>query len=115
MATQNASFSNKLETLIDQLGRTAEGAAADKDLSAGMLKDLRSMARDLYSAAAKEVRQLCKARVIDSDEVVRLWDEWKRKGNNKAVGADREKKNQGTTCQYNKYPDPHKPLTTLKP
>ena len=41
-------------SLIDQLGRAAEGAAADKDLSAGMLKDLRSKAKELPPAAAED-------------------------------------------------------------
>ena len=37
-----------------------------------MLKDLHSKAKDLSSAASKDRRQLSKARVIDSEEVVRL-------------------------------------------
>ena len=47
-------------------------------LSAGTPKDLCSRAQDLYSAAARDRRQLSKARVIDSEEVVRLKD--KREG-----------------------------------
>ena len=98
IATRNAPFSSNLKVLTDQPGRAAEGAATDKDLSAGMLKDLRSKPKDLSSAAAKDRRQLSKARVIDSKEVVRLWDEWERKDNNKAVGAAAsETKKQGTT------------------
>ena len=63
-----------------------------------MLKDLRSKAKDLSSAAAKGHRQLSKARVIDAEEVVCLWDERGRKDNDKAVrAAAREKKKQGTT------------------
>ena len=54
-------------------------AAAEKDPSAGMLKELHSKAEYLSSAAAKDRRQLSKARLIDSEEVVRLRDEWKRK------------------------------------
>ena len=63
-----------------------------------MLKDLRSKAKDLSSAAAKGRRQLSKARVIDSEEVVCLWDERERK-DNKAIraAAREEKKKQGTT------------------
>ena len=38
VATRNAPFSNKLKVIIDQHGRATEGAAADKDLSAGMLR-----------------------------------------------------------------------------
>ena len=48
MATRNAPFLNKLKVLIDQLGRAAEEAVANKDLSVGMLKDLRFKAKDLY-------------------------------------------------------------------
>ena len=54
MVTRNAPSSSKLKVLIDQLGRAAEGATADKDLSIGMLKDLHSKAKDLSSAAAKD-------------------------------------------------------------
>ena len=84
--------------LIDQLGRAVEGAAADRDLSAGMLKDRHSKAKDLSSAAAKGRRRLSKARVIDAEEVVRLWDERGRKDNDKAIraAAREEKKKQGT-------------------
>ena len=84
MVTRNTPCSSKLKVLIDQLGRAAEGLATDRDLSAGMLKDLRSKAKDLSSAAAKDRRQLSKARVIDSGEVVCLRDERKRKDNVRA-------------------------------
>jgi hypothetical protein len=94
MVTRNTPSSSKLKVLIDQLGRAVEGTAADKDLSIGMLKDLRSKAKDLSSAAAKDRRQLSKARGIDSEEVVRLRGERERKDNIKAVrAAAREKKN----------------------
>ena len=80
------------------MGRAAEGAAADKDLIAEMLKALRSKAKDLSSAAAKDRRQLAGARMVGSEEVVRLRDERERKDDNKAVReAAREKKKQGTT------------------
>ena len=84
--------------LIDQLGRAAEGAAADKDLSTGMLKDLRSKAKYLSRAAARDCRQLSKARVIDSKEVVLLRDERGRVDSEKAAraAAREEKKKQGT-------------------
>ena len=83
--------------LIDQLGRAVEGGAADRDLSAGILKDRHPKAKDLSSAAAKDHRQLSKARVIDTEEVVCLWDERERKDNDKAVraAAREEKKKQG--------------------
>ena len=85
--------------LINQLGRAAKGAAADRDLSARMLKDLCSKAKNLSSAAAKDRRQLSKARLIDAEEVICLRDEGERKENNKAVraAAREEKKKQGTT------------------
>ena len=54
MVTRNTPSSSKLKVLIDQLGRAVEGAAADKDLSTGMLKNQRSKAKDLSSAAAKD-------------------------------------------------------------
>ena len=47
MVTRNTPSSTKLEVLIDHLRKAAEVAAADKDLSTGMLKDLRSKAKDL--------------------------------------------------------------------
>ena len=74
MATRNAPPSNKSKVLVNQFGRAAEGAAKGKDLSAGMLKDLRSEVKDLYPAAARDRSQLSKARVIDPEEVVLLRD-----------------------------------------
>ena len=68
-------------------------------MSARILKDLRSKAKDQSSAAAKDRRQLSKARVIYSDEVVCLRDEWERKGNKTVGAAAREKKKLGTTKQ----------------
>ena len=83
--------------LIDQLGRGAEGASAERDLSAGMLKDLRSKAKYLSSAAAKDRRRLSKARVIDSEKVVHLRDKRERINSEKgARAAAREKKKQRT-------------------
>jgi uncharacterized protein (DUF4415 family) len=98
MVTRNTPSSNKLKVLIDQLGRAAEGAAADKDLSTGMLKDLRSKAKYLSWAAARDCRQLSKARVIDSKDVVRLRDKRERVDSEKAAraAAREEKKKQGT-------------------
>ena len=97
MVTRNTPSSSKLKVLIDQLVRAVEGAAADRDLSAGMLKDRHSKSKDLSSAAAKGRRQLSKARAINAEEVVRLWDERERRDNDKAVrAAAREKKKQGT-------------------
>ena len=84
MFTRNTPSSSKLKVFI-QLGRAAEGAAADRDLSAGMLKDLCSKAKNLSSAAAKDRRQLSEARLIDAEEVICLRDGRERKENNKAV------------------------------
>ena len=65
----------RLQVPVDQFGRVAEGAATGKDSSTGTLKGLRSEAKNLYpAAAARERRQLSKARVIDSEEVVLLRD-----------------------------------------
>ena len=49
IATRNTPSSNKSKVLVGQFGR-----AAGKDLSSRMLKDLRSKAKHLYSAAARE-------------------------------------------------------------
>ena len=48
---------------IDQLGRAIEGAATDKDLSARMLGDLCSKAKDLSSAATREKEKQGSAQV----------------------------------------------------
>ena len=87
MVARNTPSSNKLKVLIDQLGRAAEGPAAEKDLSAGMLKDLRSKAKDLGSAAARDRRQLSKARVIDSEDMVHLRDKREMVDSKKAARA----------------------------
>ena len=97
MVTRNTPSSNKLKVLIDQLERAAEGASADRDLSAGMLKGLRSKAKELSSAAPKDCRQLSKARVINSEKVVCLRDKREKVDSEKAArAAAREKKKQGT-------------------
>lgn len=65
-----------------------------------MFKDLHSKAKNLSSAAARGCRQLSKARVIDSDKVIRLWDEWERRGSKNATRTvAREKKKQAATRQ----------------
>ena len=73
--------------LIDQLGSAAEGASAEKDLSAGMLKDLPSKTRDLSSAAVRDRCQISKARVIDSEKVAHLSDKRERLDSKKAARA----------------------------
>ena len=58
-----------------------------------MLKDLRSKAKDLSSAAARDHHQLSKARVIGSEEVAHLRDKRERVDSEKAARvAAREKK-----------------------
>ena len=86
---RNTPSSNKLKVPIDQLGRAAEGAAAEKNLSAGMLKDMRSKAKDLSPVA--NCRQLSKARVID---VVHFTDKREREDSKEAAmeAARKEKK-----------------------
>lgn len=59
-------FLGQLKVLLINLGRPQRGEAADEDLSAVMLKDLRYKAKDLFPAAAKGRRQLSEARVITS-------------------------------------------------
>ena len=63
-----------------------------------MLKDLHSKAKYLSSAAARGHRQLSKARVIDSEEVVRLRDKRERVDSEEAAraAAREERKKQGT-------------------
>ena len=58
MSTRYAPLSVKLEVLIDQLGKAAEGTASDKDMSARMPNDQCTKAKDLSSAAATGRRQL---------------------------------------------------------
>ena len=60
MATLNAPSSDKSKVLVDQFGRAAEGTAAGKDLSAGMLKDLCSEAKDPYPAALETATSFLK-------------------------------------------------------
>ena len=95
--------SSKSKVLVDQFGRAAEGAAAEQDLNAGMLKDLRSKAKDVYSVAVRGCRMLnSKPRVIDPKEVVhvRLRDKRERVDSNKvARAAAREKKSLKTSGQ----------------
>ena len=77
MTTRNLRSSVRLKALIDQLGKAAEGAATNKDLNVGLLKELRFKAKDLSSTAAEDRCQLPKARVTASEGVVHLWDERK--------------------------------------
>lgn len=72
MITRVSPLSIFLKSLIERLGKAAEGAIADKDLSTEMLKDLRSQAKDSSAAAAKGRWHLTRARVITQDNMVRL-------------------------------------------
>ena len=56
-----------------------------KGFSTEALKDLHSKAKDLSSAVARDPRQLSKARVIDSEKEVRLWDEEERRGSKRQL------------------------------
>ena len=73
--------------LINQLWRAAEGGAVDRGLGAGVLGGLCSGAGDLSRAAARDCRRLPKHRVIDSEEVARLWDERERIDGKKIASA----------------------------
>ena len=53
MATQKTPGSSKLKVLIDPLRKAAGGAALGEDLSAGILENLCSKAKDLSSAAVR--------------------------------------------------------------
>jgi hypothetical protein len=68
-----------LKHIIGQLGRCAEGAIADRELEGEMLRNLRSQAKDLSAASAKDRRQLTKARVIALEDVVHLREEREQK------------------------------------
>ena len=75
LVTSQTPRSLKLKALIGQLGRTAQGALADKGLGDEMVRMLRSGAKDTSAAAAKDRRHLTKARVIDNEDSVRLREE----------------------------------------
>jgi hypothetical protein len=60
------------------LGRSAQGALADKELGDEMIRTLRSGAKDVSATSAKDRRHMTKGRVIDTEEVVRLREERNR-------------------------------------
>ena len=62
----------QVKTLIEQLGRSAQGALADKGLREEMIRTLRSEAKDTSAAAAKDHHHLAKARLIGSEGVVQM-------------------------------------------
>ena len=75
LVTSQTPRSLKLKALIGQLGRSAQGALADKGLGDEMVRMLRSGAKDTSAAADKDRRHLAKARVIDNEDAVRLREE----------------------------------------
>lgn len=72
MLTRDTPSSTYLRSLIGRLGKAAEGAIADKDLSTELLKDLRSQGKYTTAVAAKDQLHLTRASVITQDDVVRL-------------------------------------------
>ena len=85
LSTASSAMPCGSKVLIDRFGRAAEGTAAGKDLSAGTPKDLRSEAKYLHPAAARDRRQLSKARMIDSEEIVLLRDKRQKVESKKAA------------------------------
>ena len=88
LVTSQTPRSLKLKVLIGQLGRSAQGALADKGLGDEMVRMLHSGAKDTSAAAAKDRRHLAKARVIDNEDAVHLREERIQKD---AVKAQRAK------------------------
>jgi hypothetical protein len=72
-------------------------AAADKDLSAAMLYDLRF--KDVSAVVVKDPHQLTKARVITAEEVVRMRGERQKDAEKAARAAAGQKKKQGATAE----------------
>jgi hypothetical protein len=72
LVTRQSPSSLKLKALVAQLGRSAQGALADKELGDEMLRTLRSGAKDTTVVAAKDRRHLGKARVYTAEDVVQL-------------------------------------------
>ena len=99
LVTSQTPRSLKLKALIGQLGRSAQGALADKGLGVEMVRMLRSGAKDTSAAAAKDRRHLTKARVIDNEDAVRLREERIRKDAIKVQRAkNREIRQQATAA-----------------
>jgi hypothetical protein len=88
LVKRNTPSSLKLKHIIGQLGRSAEGAPAERDLGAEILRNLRSQAKDISVAAAKDRRQLTKARVITQEDVVHLREEREKKEAAKTAKAE---------------------------
>ena len=60
---------------LTQLGRSAQGALADKGLGEEMIRTLRSGTKNTSEAVAKDRRHSTKAMVIDSEGVVHMRDD----------------------------------------
>jgi len=78
------------EDVTRQRVRVAEGAAADKDLSAAMLYDLRF--KDVSAVAVKDPHQLTKASVITAEEVERRDKKMLKKRPGRLQGRRRKSK-----------------------
>jgi hypothetical protein len=94
LITSTTPRSLKLKSILEQVGEAAQGAMADKELEAEMLRTLRAAAKDTSTAAAKDRRQLTKARVITSEDVVRLRDERLRIDAQNAARAEARRRKQ---------------------
>ena len=99
LVTVQTPRSLKLKALIEQLGRSAQGALAEKGLANEMVKYLRSGAKDTSAAAAKDRRHLTKGRVIDNEQAVDMREERMQKDAVKAQKAkNREIKQQAAAA-----------------
>jgi len=98
LVKQNTPSSLKLKHIIGQLGRCAEGAIADRELEGELLRNLRSWAKDLSAASAKDRHQLTKARVIIQEDVVHLREEREQKEAEKSARAEARKRKQTATA-----------------
>ena len=99
LVTGQTPRSLKLKALIGQLGRSAQGALAEKDLANEMVKYLRSGAKDTSAAAAKDRHHLTKGRVIDNEQAVDMREERMQKDAVKAQKAkNREIKQQAAAA-----------------
>jgi hypothetical protein len=78
LVTHHSASSLKLKALIAQLGRSAQGALADKELGDEMLRTLHSGAKDTTAVGAKDGRHHGKAPVYAAEDVVHLWEERER-------------------------------------
>ena len=78
LVTQQSPFPLKLKALTAQLGRSAQGELADKELADEMLRTLRSGAKDTNVVAAKDRCHLGKASVFTAEDVFQISEERER-------------------------------------